>query len=315
MNTNPGWAFTSGSGDQWAFGAPTGSGGDPRAGYTGSNVVGYNLSGTYAKNIASTYWATTPAINCSGYTAVTLDFWRWLGVSSSSHAHAYIEVSSNGTNWTIVWQNSSSVVDTAWTEQTFDISAVANNQSTVYLRWGMGTTDNTTTYCGWNIDDLTVMGLRSDIVPPTVASLTPSVATVTDANVKAAGFALTVTFNEAMNTATATTISFPTQNPAGTLSFDSAASGWSNSTTYVARYDVTDSDTTLSNIEVAVTGRRTPTATPRSRVILPVPSASTRNSRRSRSTWPAGRPVPPPPRPSTSPSFSARRSVISPPAA
>ena len=185
---------------------------------------------------------------------MTLDFWRWLGVASSLHAHAYIEVSSNGTNWTIVWQNSSSVVDTAWTEQTFDISAVANNQSTVYLRWGMGTTDNTTTYCGWNIDDLTVMGLRSDIVPPTVASLTPSVATVTDANVKAAGFALTVIFSKTMNTAMAPTISFPMQNPAGTLSFDSAESGWSNSTTYVARYDVTDSDTTLSNIEVAVTG-------------------------------------------------------------
>ena len=76
MNSNPGWTFTSGG--QWAWGPPSGSGGEPSSGYTGSNVVGYNLAGDYGK-LTTTYWATTPAINCTGDTAVTLDFWRWLG--------------------------------------------------------------------------------------------------------------------------------------------------------------------------------------------------------------------------------------------
>ena len=163
---------------QWAWGTPTGVAGDPTSGYTGSNVVGYNLAGDYANNISTTYWATTPAINCTGLTGVTLDFWRWLGVQGSGHDHAYVQVSNNGSTWTTVWSNpSSTLTETTWSEQTYDISAVADNQATVYIRWGMGTTDSRTTYCGWNIDDVTVQGAYT---PPTVNSLTPNLTTVAD---------------------------------------------------------------------------------------------------------------------------------------
>ncbi len=37
-----------------------------------------------------------------------------------------------------------------------DISAVADDQPTVYLRWTMGETDGGWQYCGWNIDDIQV---------------------------------------------------------------------------------------------------------------------------------------------------------------
>jgi hypothetical protein len=37
-----------------------------------------------------------------------------------------------------------------------DISAVADGQSTVYLRWAMGPTDDSNTYPGWNIDDVEI---------------------------------------------------------------------------------------------------------------------------------------------------------------
>ncbi len=53
--------------------------------------------------MTTTYWVTTTAINCSGYTGVTLDFWRWLGVDRSTRDHAYVQVSNNGTTWTTVW--------------------------------------------------------------------------------------------------------------------------------------------------------------------------------------------------------------------
>lgn len=162
MDTNPGWTI---SGGQWAWGHPTGGGGqygypDPTNGYTGSNVYGYNLSGDYANSIPE-YHLTTTAINCSGLTQVQLRFWRWLGVEQPAYDHAYVRVSNNGSTWTTVWQNTAQVADNAWVQQSFDISSIANNQPTVYVRWTMGTTDSSWQFCGWNIDDVQIWGVGS----------------------------------------------------------------------------------------------------------------------------------------------------------
>jgi hypothetical protein len=158
MNTNPGWSTTG----LWAFGQPTGGGShnkDPNSGHTGTNVYGYNLTGDYTKSMPARYLTTT-AISCANVTGAELKFWRWLGVDAPAYAKATIEVSTNGTTWTQVWQNPMSVADTAWLQQTYNISAVADNQLTVYLRWTMGpTTSNATTYPGWNIDDVEIWGV------------------------------------------------------------------------------------------------------------------------------------------------------------
>lgn len=156
MDTNPGWTFDVGS--DWAWGVPAGSSGDPSSGATGGQVVGYNLTGSYANNMSSTLWATTPLIDCAGHTGVTLQFERWLCVEQSAKDHAYLQCSNNETSWTTIWQNSSTIYDTSWSHQIVDISAIADNQSTVYLRWGIGTTDSRNPYAGWNIDDVIVNG-------------------------------------------------------------------------------------------------------------------------------------------------------------
>lgn len=159
MNSNPGWS-TQGL---WAWGTPTGSGGehgnaDPTSGHTGSNVYGYNLSGDYENNLTEKA-LTTGAIDCSELSEVTLKFWRWLGVEQPSYDHAYVEVSNNGTSWTTVWENTAGVEDGTWSQQSYDISAVADGQATVYIRWIMGTSDGSWVYCGWNIDDVEIWGL------------------------------------------------------------------------------------------------------------------------------------------------------------
>ena len=152
MDTNPGWTLQG----QWAWGQPAGAGGDPTAGYDGSNVIGYNLAGQYSNNM-SAYYATTPAFSTLGKTQVQLSFYRWLGVESDYFDSATINVSRDGSTWTSVWANpTTTITDTAWSLQTFDISAVADNQPQVYLRWGMGPTDISVTYCGWNIDNVTL---------------------------------------------------------------------------------------------------------------------------------------------------------------
>lgn len=164
MDSNPGWTLQG----QWAYGQPTGMGGehgeaDPTSGFTGNNVIGYNLNGDYPM-LSETQWATTPSFNCSGQTNITLFFQRWLGVESATYDHACVQVSNDGVNWTDVWANSSTLNGGSWESCQYDISAVANNQPNVRLRWGMGATDSAWHFCGWNIDDVLVTGTGTPTV-------------------------------------------------------------------------------------------------------------------------------------------------------
>lgn len=160
MDTNPGWTNQG----QWAWGLPTGGGGeygnpDPTSGHTGARVYGYNLSGDYANYLSETHLTTT-AIDCSRLSEVSLKFWRWLGVERSTYDHAYVRVSTNGTTWATIWENPDTATeDGSWVLQEFDLSAIADNQPTVYVRWTMGSTDGGWRYCGWNIDDVEIWGL------------------------------------------------------------------------------------------------------------------------------------------------------------
>ena len=168
MDTDPGWS-TQG---QWSFGVPLGGGshcGDPTSGRTGVNVYGYNLAGDYSNNMPE-YHLTTTALDCFGFENVRLSFWRWLGIESLPYDQAKVEVSNNGSNWFIVWEHTGgSFCDGAWVGRVYDISSVADDQPTVYIRWTMGPTDGSVTYPGWNIDDVCLLGeLKDDLtaVPP-----------------------------------------------------------------------------------------------------------------------------------------------------
>jgi len=137
---------------------PTGQGGDPNSGYTGANVYGYNLNGQYANSIPA-YALTSGVIDASGASDVMLEFRRWLGVESSTYDRASVEVF-NGTSWVQVWNHTGgSFTDPGWVLQSFNISAQATNNANLRVRWIMGTTDSSVTYCGWNIDDVVVKGL------------------------------------------------------------------------------------------------------------------------------------------------------------
>ncbi|MBK9127293.1 MAG: S8 family serine peptidase [Phycisphaerales bacterium] len=155
LDTNPGWSVE----NQWAFGQPAGLGGDPSSGFTGSNVFGFNLSGAYPNNMPTTYYLTTGPLDFSGVSQVSLRFRRWLGVERSQYDYATIDVSgNNGGSWTNVWTNpqpaGTSIVETAWSYQVYDLSAHADGQTQVRIRWGMGPTDSSVTYSGWNLDDI-----------------------------------------------------------------------------------------------------------------------------------------------------------------
>ena len=165
MDSDPGWD-TQGL---WAFGHPTGNGGlygnpDPTNGHTGTNVYGYNLNGDYENNLPERH-LTSNAIDCTDLNKVSVKFWRWLGVETSTYDHAAFKVSTNGTTWNTIWENSGEVTDAAWSQKEYDISAIADGQSTLYLRWTMGTTDGSWQFCGWNIDDVEIWGVVPEDCP------------------------------------------------------------------------------------------------------------------------------------------------------
>jgi hypothetical protein len=156
LDSDPGWTTEA----DWAFGKPQGGGGahggpDPTSGHTDLNVYGYNLYGDYPNDLPEEH-LTSEVIDCTGLYGVHLRFWRWLGVEQPIFDHAYVRASNNGTDWVTVWENTSEITDTSWVEMELDLSAIADDQPEVYLRWTMGTTDSGWTYCGWNIDDVEI---------------------------------------------------------------------------------------------------------------------------------------------------------------
>lgn len=161
FQTNPGWSMQG----QWAFGRPQGRGGgsgypDPTSGFTGTNVYGVNLAGDYPNNLTNAHYLTTPPIDCSRFRNLRFEFQRWLGIESASYDHACVQVSVDGATWADLWvhEGYSSISDFAWTNVAFDLDAQADGQPAVQFRWGLGPTDSSVHYCGWNVDDVVVTG-------------------------------------------------------------------------------------------------------------------------------------------------------------
>ncbi len=163
FEADAGWTI---SGGLWSRGIPLGGGGqelqyvapDPTEGCLGASVMGYNLAGDY-ENFLPAQHVTSPAIDCSGKFNTRLRFCRWLGVEQPAYDQAVVSISTDGSNWTPLWQNPAVIVDLEWNEIEFDISAYVDDEPDVRLRWTMGPTDGGLAYCGWNLDNVRLVSL------------------------------------------------------------------------------------------------------------------------------------------------------------
>ena len=154
MSADPGWIMEG----LWAWGVPTGQDGDPTSGYTGENVLGYNLEGPYEDSIQLPFYVTTTPIDCSESADVILSYWQWLAMESSQYDHATVELSvDGGETWHVIWEFSGpTVIPEAWSYTELDISQWAQEQPDVRLRWGMGPSDSSVHHGGWNLDDIQI---------------------------------------------------------------------------------------------------------------------------------------------------------------
>lgn len=150
---------------QWEFGQPLGLGGDsygnpdPNSGYTGQNVYGINLSGDYSTAVGNPYYLTTGPISCRHFSDIRVSFMSWLNIDSSNYVQCKFEVSSNGMDWVTLWSNTPDpITDNNWNKREFDISEYADDNPTLYLRWGYQIIDRAYPYSGWNIDDVELWG-------------------------------------------------------------------------------------------------------------------------------------------------------------
>lgn len=168
FSTNQGWSGMGGSAE-WTIGVAAGGAGsdsyggpDPAVDHspsTDNRVLGNDLTsgsgGDYSAGLTTTYWATSPVINCSGAAGVTLKYFRWLGLEQSAYDHGYLQVF-NGSSWITLFTNSVTIDESVWNEQLYDVSTYADNNPNFRIRFGLGTTDGSWQYCGWNIDDILV---------------------------------------------------------------------------------------------------------------------------------------------------------------
>jgi hypothetical protein len=158
----PGWTH-GGTLDDWQIATPAGLADDPATAYAGTKVAGTDVTGLgtdlgkYENNCNS--WLESPAIDCSGASAVRLSFQRKLMVErSNGGAWDFARVQISGTT---VWESPtgpSNLIDPAWNLQDLDISTLADGQSAVRVRYTLKS-DGSVNFGGWNIDEFKLTGL------------------------------------------------------------------------------------------------------------------------------------------------------------
>lgn len=155
-------------------------------------ILGYNVGGDYQNSMVNTIWATSPVIDSSGLTGVTLRFQRWLNVEDGQYDQARLEVF-DGQDWQQVFVNEEEVTDPAWQLLVYDVSDYADGNDQFRIRFGTGPTDAWARYSGWNIDDVQVVGT---LMPEAGAPQVANVVLISDAGPDAVR--LEVQFTEGM---------------------------------------------------------------------------------------------------------------------
>ena len=165
FENDKGWALTG----EFEWDLPQGLGGsiggsDPSNAYSGSYVIGTDLTGLgsmlgdYENNISSkAYTATSPIINSKYFRNIKLSFWRQLNVDGFDSVYVDLGLDNQQT-WNNVWTNSTLIKDNNWTLFTYNISSLAFDQDSLNIQFSLGPTDGSGAFSGWNIDNIYLTG-------------------------------------------------------------------------------------------------------------------------------------------------------------
>ncbi|MBI4879694.1 MAG: M28 family peptidase [Planctomycetes bacterium] len=161
--------------DDWQKGKPQGASGfDPSAAASGHSARGNDLglaglNGKYKAKVEN--YLESPPIDCTGRTGVLLRYQRWLTVEDGFYDQARIKVNNQ-----TVWTNAKTpgggaqhTVDKAWTLHEVDVSALADDNPSVRVRFQLKS-DGGLQFGGWTLDDFRLVTVGDGTVAPLVAS-------------------------------------------------------------------------------------------------------------------------------------------------
>jgi hypothetical protein len=158
----PAWNLTG----EFEIAVPLGLGGldngvpDPTTAYSGSKVLGTDLSGLgsrhgdYEINIATanSYKATSPLIDGKYFKNTQFQFYRYLNVDNTDTAWIEYKLE-NSAEWVPLWYNDRKYIDAEWQKRTFSNLTFLDRKK-YNLRFRLGSSDAIDCYSGWNIDYL-----------------------------------------------------------------------------------------------------------------------------------------------------------------
>ncbi len=197
LDTDPGFSVSG----EFEFGAPAGNNiASPP--HTGSNMYDTDLDDT-----ATNGSLTTMALDCSAHTNVSLNFWAHRFINEGYTVR--FEVSNDNTNWielhSIPGFATSTSSDYQWKEFTYDISSVADLQSTVYIRWSLSGSGTYWFGQGLAIDDISITGTVTP-ASPTYDTWAQGPASDADSNVDGISNAIAWVLGAASPAANATSL-------------------------------------------------------------------------------------------------------------
>ena len=147
-----------------------GLGGDPKTAHGGTSVFGTDLTMDGIYEDSSSSYAESPAIDLQGYTAVRLQYYRWLTVEDGAYDKATIYA-----NGAPMWTNLKSPTDADGPRSTTSTRSGASRTSTSPRRRRPARSSSASRLVadqglnlgGWNVDDLCVVGVSKSVATPT----------------------------------------------------------------------------------------------------------------------------------------------------
>ena len=180
-DNSAGWTL----GPTWAIGSAATSTGhqvgnpDPALDHTptaDNGVAGVVIGGNYPISPPHNFFfLTSPTIDLASATGpVTLELWRWLNSDHMPHMENRIDVF-NGTSWVTIFATGGApaVQDSAWTQQTFDVTAFANANFAIRVGYDVNLVTVFLPFIasGWNIDDVSITDASVAAAVPEPATL------------------------------------------------------------------------------------------------------------------------------------------------
>jgi hypothetical protein len=157
FETDTGWTLEG----EWEIGEPQGLGtapGDPTTAYSGTQVLGHDLSGQGNwpgdYEIGADDIATSPVIDASGWTDTRISFQAWINEAQEGIAR-FEARDAAGTWWPVYTSNYTGVTQSSWGSHEYDVSQYADGNPVFQVRFRQMFRVTLYHDAGWNVDLLT----------------------------------------------------------------------------------------------------------------------------------------------------------------